>query len=1211
MAQALQGSNEKAKAGLRMCFGCSGGLAMKDQGIVVTAITYHLQAWVIEKKDPVFLAISTPLALVITLFAYALLLGEIISLGRWALIDSVIAVVTASVTGAVTVGVIGGVTGGDELDSGGGKTQKLGDVVWLHGGELEGCSGGSRDALGTGGEGHGGLRREITDGDFYEDLAWAPGWLQQHQIEQFDECMKNLNGTDFELECKDLKVSQGENSKGNYGNNLTREEGGNKSYHLFLSGEDNTPADFASSSGNVLHFHLCLSSTGYSHCSPTQLPDASENNLKSNRVASVELHDTSLRSKDDTCFKMGVHIGGKSLLPLNSIQKSMEDVGPKRPSNDRISTMHYREKYNVKYLKATDMTAAAELSIAASEAMVIHNIVKHGTIVDALPIDVVLEAALRVKKARLEWSVDAVDSLADETDESDTLSDLDDLTMADVYEDVGLSHGIPSDDCTFDSAISLVKETPLSENQHECVDLCDPVEMVAQQLKLDDKSARGQLSGKLFMDTSNDNVPAISFNHEREEFSDDIIPGIDICNATKHNHSAVNNSNVMTGKQIIGPGMVDVTSYQPQKEEDICPHVWNSANAREDRLSYLVQDRFRSRWLGGWTGQEVSAVGHMGQNTRRIVTCFAGETSYLSESEDIAPDVNSFVQVHETESHKMSQSSIHSDLLPTECNKGILLSQDVIRSSSLSLVDPLCSVVPCSILSENEVSTLVQTHRDKESHTEKCCSPTTELKMRNSHKPSNRVIEFPHEDGQATPAINGENSPVTVRRQFISLKTYSTLLPNPVSNGENQSGKLDCAHRQITLDQNAGCIRSSDRCCNVSLPFKHMSEYLSSRDNMENGKVISNGTPEKRKYNETKGDGNSLPVQASKKRRQFVSFNQRAHCHLWAAKSFLNNSTGGKHPKLALVAENVVELQRKKKLQIPSECKILHCRDVLAKKRVHFAEAEVQIQQMENPKMQDLSTKNRLTVRASKMSKYPNYSKIQNHEKCRRTDSQVEARKRLLFQGIQFLLTGFSRQKEKDLEGQIWKHGGIVLFDIPSPKARAKISLRSNANQLPIILCAKKLQTTKFLYGCAVNAFILKDDWLFDSISADHIAPPEQYIILRIVAAAENISIGRSLCYSRDYVFERVGIMLHGKQSFCCKLAKIIKHAGGKVFKTLQRLMLDLGQEKISWGAIVSENEKTSRHLRHCAAEQRIPIMPASWIINSLHLGKRLPFSDA
>lgn len=52
------------------------------QGIVVTGLTYYLQAWVIEKKGPVFLAMSTPLALIMTMFSSAILLGEIISLGR-------------------------------------------------------------------------------------------------------------------------------------------------------------------------------------------------------------------------------------------------------------------------------------------------------------------------------------------------------------------------------------------------------------------------------------------------------------------------------------------------------------------------------------------------------------------------------------------------------------------------------------------------------------------------------------------------------------------------------------------------------------------------------------------------------------------------------------------------------------------------------------------------------------------------------------------------------------------------------------------------------------------------------------------------------------------------------------------------------------------------------------------------------------------------
>ncbi|KAK9991245.1 hypothetical protein SO802_026230 [Lithocarpus litseifolius] len=56
-------------------------LAVAYCGIVVTGLTYYLQAWVIEKKGPVFLAMSTPLALIMTMFSSAILLGEIISLG--------------------------------------------------------------------------------------------------------------------------------------------------------------------------------------------------------------------------------------------------------------------------------------------------------------------------------------------------------------------------------------------------------------------------------------------------------------------------------------------------------------------------------------------------------------------------------------------------------------------------------------------------------------------------------------------------------------------------------------------------------------------------------------------------------------------------------------------------------------------------------------------------------------------------------------------------------------------------------------------------------------------------------------------------------------------------------------------------------------------------------------------------------------------------
>ncbi|KAH6810228.1 nodulin MtN21 /EamA-like transporter family protein [Perilla frutescens var. frutescens] len=50
-------------------------------GIVVTGFTFYLQTWVVEKKGPVYLAMTTPIIMVFTIILSALVLGEIISLG--------------------------------------------------------------------------------------------------------------------------------------------------------------------------------------------------------------------------------------------------------------------------------------------------------------------------------------------------------------------------------------------------------------------------------------------------------------------------------------------------------------------------------------------------------------------------------------------------------------------------------------------------------------------------------------------------------------------------------------------------------------------------------------------------------------------------------------------------------------------------------------------------------------------------------------------------------------------------------------------------------------------------------------------------------------------------------------------------------------------------------------------------------------------------
>ncbi|XP_039819165.1 WAT1-related protein At5g64700-like isoform X5 [Panicum virgatum] len=51
------------------------------QGFVVTGVSYYLQAWCMEMKGPVFLAMSNPLCFVFTIFCSSFFLGEIVHLG--------------------------------------------------------------------------------------------------------------------------------------------------------------------------------------------------------------------------------------------------------------------------------------------------------------------------------------------------------------------------------------------------------------------------------------------------------------------------------------------------------------------------------------------------------------------------------------------------------------------------------------------------------------------------------------------------------------------------------------------------------------------------------------------------------------------------------------------------------------------------------------------------------------------------------------------------------------------------------------------------------------------------------------------------------------------------------------------------------------------------------------------------------------------------
>lgn len=80
------------------------------------------------------------------------------------------------------------------------------------------------------------------------------------------------------------------------------------------------------------------------------------------------------------------------------------------------------------------------------------------------------------------------------------------------------------------------------------------------------------------------------------------------------------------------------------------------------------------------------------------------------------------------------------------------------------------------------------------------------------------------------------------------------------------------------------------------------------------------------------------------------------------------------------------------------------------------------------------------------------------HMKHSLTNYCRKVRTKSILQGTEFLLTGLSSQKERDMEALIRNSGGVVLTDIPSPpNLRGKRSSTLSRLQLPIILCMRKV----------------------------------------------------------------------------------------------------------------------------------------------------------
>nr|XP_010323869.1 uncharacterized protein LOC101260553 isoform X3 [Solanum lycopersicum] len=901
---------------------------------------------------------------------------------------------------------------------------------------------------------------------FSEEAAWLPGWLQQQDIET----KSSYNGTDIGNSFSQEFLQQ---PNAVVPHQQSTQEDGYKSCHLLLSGDDSSPLSLVQPINSV-QFHLHLSLGCSSENLPTTLEDISEaERIKSSHALSVQ------------CVQIPIvtERSAKELKVDNfaALGKGCNNVN-KGEGHERNACLH----------EVNHMDDAIELSIAASEALVIHEMFKGELFSKRFPASTVLEAALQVKQARLEaWkeSHESCNCATEEIPEIDCLSESEDLRMEDAFHDVGLSASDSADSQFHDFSLSQVKYTLASQTQ-SCsgklekegavlhgIDILQPGDSFTK-LNLNDIESESQLKvDERFGSLSDDGQRKPTRN---PYLVADIIP---VARESDHMSDCLKKVNfpVLEGK-----------SFQASIGS---PSVKNiNVVGESDELPKVFPNRFESRWFGGWTylKNEVRSFDQVKCNAiKSIPEPFVGETSYFSESADIAPDMSSFVARKQDERVIVaSQLSIPSEDL-CKGKEMTLLSHDIVASSDLSLDDTLCSVVPCSISSDHlsSPSAIYNNVRDEK---QQSFGPTTEYatNLQRNSVLDNLVV---HGKQVTTPKINREGMQVPVRREVISLRTYSVLAGNGIS-----LEKGYCLNTSFSLGRNDAPML----------------------------KPVGQMTNENGNFCDTPRDGNEVTVSVPKNTSSPLILNPRSRHRFQASKSFQRDFGSEKDRKQTTEDQAAIECPKRK--------------------RVHFSATETEIQLGKEPRKSLVALKSCRTPKAARNLRPPtSHLELRTQElKKRLINSSARVGRRLMLGNMEFLVTGFSRKREKKLEDLIKKHGGTVLSDIPAPTNNGKRCKGFQSQAVPVVLCSKKLQSIKFLYGRAVDAFMLKAKWLTDSISEGCILPPEKYMVVKKCVGKRFIAVGSSVeNNSHSPIFDNLGIMLHGEKNFCTDMAKIIKSA--------------------------------------------------------------------
>lgn len=194
----------------------------------------------------------------------------------------------------------------------------------------------------------------------------------------------------------------------------------------------------------VVQFHLCLSSNGNSE-NATLITDARE--TESNCPIVIQpLETLGILGQKDANLSSFLNDGAANCSQTVELERHVN-------MNELL-----RHDENVNFSEAA--ADAVELCIAASEALVINEVIESDSFEKSSSASAILEASLQVKQARLDVWKNTFSGSIDVISEMDNLSDLDDITMESAYEDAGIHFNeLPGNELS----VSQVKDTLESE----------------------------------------------------------------------------------------------------------------------------------------------------------------------------------------------------------------------------------------------------------------------------------------------------------------------------------------------------------------------------------------------------------------------------------------------------------------------------------------------------------------------------------------------------------------------------------------------------------------------------------------------------------------------------------------------------------------------------------------------------------------------------